>query len=133
MERIKLSGNDNIKNLYGPTPTLPFDIEGILVEKSGKDVKIEKTLDNKNVIYSLKLKEELVENIGDLVQVEKENIHSSKIEEKEDKEAIYQDKEEVKSAEEIIRDLGLEYNESNIRLIEYLLRNGIRIICRFIY
>ena len=38
METLKISNKENVINSYGLKPTLPYDIEGVLVEKEGKDV-----------------------------------------------------------------------------------------------
>ncbi|WP_313755802.1 DUF6240 domain-containing protein [Tissierella sp.] len=123
MEILKINNKENVINRYGLTPTLPYDIEGVLVEKNGKDIKIQKTIDNKTVEYSLRLKEEIASSVGDNITVEKENIISSKVEEKED----IKDEHEVRKASDIIRELGLEYTEENIRMIEFLLSSGIPI------
>lgn len=124
MEILALKNRDNITNSYGITPTLPYDVEGILVEKNGKNIKIEKTIENKTVEYSLRLKENVEENLGENIEVKKEDIVSCKIEEKEEN---IKNTEETRKAEEIIRELGLEYTEENIRMIEHLLRSGIQI------
>ncbi|TCU79353.1 hypothetical protein EV204_101334 [Tissierella praeacuta] len=123
MEILKINNKENIINSYGLTPTLPYDIEGVLVEKDGKDIKIQKTIDNKTVEYSLRLKEEIVSSLGDNITVEKENIISSKVEEEEE----VKEENKVRKASDIIRELGLEYTEENIRMIEFLLSSGIPI------
>src|SRR5690606_17053263 len=58
-----------------------------------------------------------------------ENIVSAKTEEKkiEEKENIEEDHNNVRKAEDIIKELGLEFTEENIRLIEFLIRNGLPI------
>jgi len=129
METLKISSKENIINSYGLRPTLPYDIEGVLVEKEGKDVVVEKTIENKNIQYSLRLKEEIIGNIGDIIEISKENIVAVKVEEKKVEENEYDkdDHNQVRKAEDIIRELGLEFTEDNIRLIEFLLRNGIAI------
>lgn len=124
MEMLKINNKENIVNSYGVTPTLPYDIEGLLVEKNGKDIKIEKTIDNKTVEYSLRLKEEIVANLGDNIKIEKENIVTAKIEEKEE---VVKEEQQVRKVEDIIRELGLEYTEENIRMVEFLLNSGITI------
>jgi hypothetical protein len=123
MENMKIN-NKNIVNSYQPTPTLFYDIEGKVVEQKGKDIKIEKTINNKVVEYSLKLKEEIDAKIGEDVKIEKENISSVKAEEKEE---IIQDEQEVRDTAEVLRELGLEYTEENIRMIEHLIKSGIPI------
>lgn len=129
METLKISNKENVINSYGLKPTLPYDIEGVLVEKEGKDVVVEKTIENKNIQYSLRLKEEIIGNIGDIIEISKENIVAVKVEEKKVEENEYDkdDHNQVRKAEDIIRELGLEFTEDNIRLIEFLLRNGIAI------
>ena len=129
METLKISSKENIINSYGLRPTLPYDIEGVLVEKNGKDIVVEKTIENKQIQYSLRLKEEIIGNIGDIIEISKENIVAVKVEEKKVEENEYDkdDHNQVRKAEDIIRELGLEFTEDNIRLIEFLLRNGIAI------
>lgn len=124
MEILKINNKDNLINSYGITPTLPYDVEGVLVEKNGKDIKIEKTIDNKTVEYSLRLKEEIKANLGDNIIVEKEDIVSAKLEEKE--EAV-KEEEDVRKVADIISELGLEYTEENIRMVEFLINSGIPI------
>lgn len=124
MEILKINNKENIINSYGITPTLPYDIEGVLIEKNGKDVKIEKTIDKKTLEYSLRLKEEIVANLGDNIKIEKENIVAAHVEEKEEE---VKEEQEVRKVEDIIRELGLEYTEENIRMIEFLLNSGISI------
>lgn len=126
MEMLNISNKDNLINNYGITPTLPYDIEGELVEKNGKDIKVQKTIDNKTVEYSLRLKQEIVGELGDNISIEKENIVSIRVEEKEEKE-IVKDETEVRKVADILMELGLEYTEENIRMIEFLLKNGIMI------
>ena len=123
MEMIKLTNKDNIVNSYGIKPTLPYDIEGVLVEKNGKDIKVEKTIDNKRVEYSLRLKEEIGENIGKNITIKKENIISLKLEEKEERL-----EEQSLKVEDVIKALELEYTEANIKIIENLLSNGISLV-----
>lgn len=129
MENLKISNKENIINSYSLKPTLPYDIEGVLVEKNGKDIVVEKTIENKHVQYSLRLKEELIENLGEIVEIPKENIVSVKVEEKSTEESEYnkEDHNDVRRAEDIIRELGLAFTEENIRLVEFLIRNGLPI------
>ncbi len=129
METLKVNNTENIINSYGLKPTLPYDIEGVLVEKNGKDIVVEKTIENKSIQYSLRLKEEIGNSIGETIEIPKENIVSVKVEEKKVEENQYdnEDQSHLRKAEDIIRELGLEFTEANIRLIEFLLRNGISI------
>ncbi|HSH36876.1 hypothetical protein, partial [Schnuerera sp.] len=73
MEAINLNTKENIINAYNLKPTLFYDVEGILLEKKEKDVKIEKIIDNKKVSYSLRLKEEIKQKVGEKVIVDKDN------------------------------------------------------------
>ncbi|WP_353095009.1 DUF6240 domain-containing protein [Tissierella praeacuta] len=124
MEILKINNKENLINSYGITPTLPYDVEGVLVEKNGKDIKIEKTIDNKTVEYSLRLREEIQANLGDNIIVEKEDIVSAKLEEKEE---VEKEEEDVRKVADIISELGLEYTEENIRMVEFLINSGIPI------
>lgn len=122
MEAIKLNNKENIIEAYGIKPQLFYHIEGNLIENNGKDIKIEKTVDNKNIIYSLRVKEEIVGELGNKVLINKENILSVKVEEKEEnKTALSLNK------EEIIKKLGLENNEETKEAIKYLIDNEIPI------
>ncbi|HEY8363337.1 MAG TPA: DUF6240 domain-containing protein [Tissierellaceae bacterium] len=129
METLKINSKENIINSYGLKPTLPYDIEGILVEKNGKDIVVEKNIENIKVQYSLRLKEEIAGNIGEIVTIPKEDILSVKMEEVESEET--ENNQEVKNnirrAEDILRELGLEFTKENIRLIEFLLKNNLPI------
>ncbi|NMA86589.1 MAG: hypothetical protein GX968_04595 [Tissierellia bacterium] len=121
MEAIKLNNKENLIDAYGLKPQLFYDIEGSLIENNGKDIKIEKNIDNRNIIYSLRLKEEIVGEIGKKVLINKENILSIKTEEKKEKGFLSINK------EEIIKKLDLEDNEENSKAIEYLAENEIPI------
>lgn len=118
MEAINLNRKENIIDAYGLKPILYYDVEGVLIEKKGKDIKIEKVLEDKKILYSLRVKEEIQQTIGKKVQVDKENILSMKAEEKE---------EEIKpvNRKEIIERIGLDDSEETIRGIEYLIDNEI--------
>lgn len=118
MEAINLNRKENIIDAYGLKPILYYDVEGVLIEKKGKDIKIEKVLEDKKILYSLRVKEEIQQTIGKKVQVDKENILSMKAEEKE---------EEIKpvNLKEIIERIGLDDSEETIRGIEYLIDNEI--------
>lgn len=119
MEAINLSSKENIINAYGLKPTLFYDVEGIIVDKKGKDIKIEKTVEDKKIIYSLRLKEEIKQAVGKKVSIDKENILSMKVDEKEE--------EKINSInfKEIIKRIGLEDTEETKKGIEYLVDNEI--------
>ncbi len=118
MEAINLNTKENLIDAYGLKPTLFYDVKGVLVEKKGKDIKIEKVLEDKKILYSLRVKEEIQQTVGKKVQIDKENILSMKVEEKE---------EEIKPVnfKEIIERIGLEDSEETIKGIEYLIDNKI--------
>lgn len=123
MNTAVLKTNKLINN-YAPNPTLPFDVEGKVVEKNGKDIKIEKKIENKTFEYSLRLKDELQVKVGENVKIDKTDIVSYSVEEKKEETS---NKEETINVEKALRELGLEYTSENVRMIESLLRNGIKI------
>ena len=123
MESMKVD-NKNMINAYQPTPTLFYDVEGVVVENNGKDIKIEKTINNKVIEHSLRLKEEMEAEIGESVKIEKEDIVSVKTEEKEE---IIKDEQELRDVKDVLMELGLEYTEENIRMVEHLIKSGIPI------
>ena len=116
--------NKNSINAYQPTPTLFYDIEGVVVENKGKDIKIEKKIDDKIIQYALRLKEEMDAKIGETVKVDKEDIVSAKLEEKEE---LVQSEDKLRNKMDILKELGLEYTEENLRMIENLINSGIPI------
>lgn len=120
MEAVRLDRKSNIINAYEIKPTLPYDIEGVLVEKEGKDIKIEKAIENKKVLYSIRLKEETLSKIGENIKIDKENIVSVKVEEK-----VEEKEDNSIDTEEIIKRLGLEDEEETKEGIKYLLNNQI--------
>ena len=122
MEAIKLNNKENLIENYGLKPQLFYDIEGNLIENNGKDIKIEKTVDNKEIVYSLRLKKGIIGELGNKVLIDKENILSVKVEEKaKDKTPLSINKKET------IKKLGLEDNEETEETIEYLIENEISI------
>lgn len=122
MEAINLNKKENITNAYGLKPTLPYNIEGRLIENNGKDIKVEKAIGDKNIIYSLRIKEEITEEIGMKVLVDRENILATKVEEKEEKQ-----EDTSINKEEVIKKIGLEDTEETRDGIEYLANNQIPI------
>lgn len=122
MEVISLNKRENIIEAYSIKPTLPYDIEGMLVGKEGKNVKIEKIFENKKIRYNLRLKEEIVSQIGEKVKIDKENILSIKIEEKKEENI-----DESTDLDGVIKQLGFEDTEETKRAIEYLINYNIPI------
>ncbi|QQY79838.1 hypothetical protein EDD65_10773 [Keratinibaculum paraultunense] len=122
MEAVSLNKKENIIEAYSLKPTLPYDVEGILVEKEGKNVKIEKTFEDKNIQYNLRLKEEIVSQIGERVNIDKENILSMKIEEKKEENI-----DEFVDLDKVIKKLGFEDIEETKKAIEYLINYNIPI------
>src|SRR5699024_1965051 len=104
MELMRLKGNENIIDAYSIKPTLPYNIEGVLIEKDARNIKVDVEVESKSVTYSLRLREEINENIGEQVYINKENIMSMKIEPEKEK----VDVEEIKNIEEIVEKIGLE-------------------------
>lgn len=121
MEAIKLNPKKNVIDAYGLGPTLFYDVEGILVGKNGRDIKVEKTIDDKKITYSIRVRDEVKQLLGEKVLIQKENILSMKVEEKEE--------EKVNSIDpkEVLDSIGIEDSEENIKAIEYLLKNNIPI------
>lgn len=117
------TSNSKITNNYGPSPTLAFDVEGKLVGKNGKDIKIEKTIENKTFQYSLRVKEEVIEKIGEDIKIDKTDIVSYSVEEKQQE---GQNTDNI-NVEKALRELGLKYTSENVRMIEAMLKNGIKI------
>ena len=107
MEAIKLSKKENIINAYDLKPQLLYDIQGTLTENKGKDIKVEKNIGNKEITYSLRLKEEINGELGKKVLINKENILSVKTEEK----SKNIDKDNSLEKEKAIKGLGLEDTE----------------------
>lgn len=120
MEGIKLNNRENLVTAYGIKPELFYNIEGRLVEKDGKNIRVEKSIDNKSVIYSLRLKKEIIEKVGSKVLIDKDNILSVKVEEKDKK------KKDLGIEErEVIKRLALEDNEESKKAIKHLIENNI--------
>ena len=101
MEAVNLHKRQNTIETYGITPTLPYDIEGVLVETKGKDIKVEKSLEDRKILYSIRLKDEIKAPLGTIVEIDKENILWVKAEEKKT-----QVREPI-DTEKIIKDLDL--------------------------
>lgn len=118
MEAINLNTKENIINSYGVKPTLFYDIEGVLVENHGRDVKIEKMVEDRKILYSIKVKEEINFQKGDRVLIDKENILSLKVEEESKEENLV-------NTEEVIKRLGLEDTEETLAGIKHLVENQI--------
>ena len=123
MEAISLNKKENIINAYGVKPELLYDIEGTLIENKGKDIKVEKNIGNKDIVYSLRLKEEINGELGKKILINKENILSVKVQEK----TINKDENNSLEIETAIENLGLEDTEDIRKIIKYLGDNEIPI------
>lgn len=121
MEVVNLKPNEKIIEAYGLKPNLFFDIEGTLLQKEGKDIKIEKTVANKNINYSLRIIDEIDGQVGDKVTISKDNILSIELDTKEET------KESNINVKEAIKKLGVNDTEEARESIEYLIENGIPI------
>lgn len=119
MEAINLNKKGNMIDAYSLRPTLPYDVQGTLVEKDGKNIVVESKIENKNVSYSLKLKEEIQAKLGEKVNVKKENIVGI------NKEEVKEKKEKSINKEEVIKRLDLEDTDETRKAIEYLVDNDI--------
>ncbi|MEY8303534.1 DUF6240 domain-containing protein [Anaerosalibacter bizertensis] len=122
MNSIKNINNENLINAYDIKPTLSYDIEGILLEKEGKNIKVESQVGGKVVEYTLKLKEEIEEEKGEEVLIEKENILSSKYSIKEE-----EGKEGSRKIEDLLKSTGVKITEENLKIAEILSKQGIPI------
>lgn len=120
MNSIKNVTSENLINKYNTVPTLPFDIEGILIEKDGKNAKVESQVGGKVVNYTLRLREEIDGEVGEKVKIEKENVQSYKIEEKKEMK-----EDELRKTSDVLNSLGVEVTKDNIRVAEILLENNI--------
>lgn len=123
MELVRLRGNEKVLNAYSIKPTLPYDIEGVLIEKDNKNIKVGTEIGSKSVIYSLRLKEEINGNVGEKIYINKEDIISVKIQVENKREDV----EEVRNIEGVLEKIGLEKNEENIKVAELLNENNIPI------
>lgn len=119
MQAINLNKKGNMIDAYSLRPTLPYDVEGTLVEKDGKNIVVESKIENKNVSYSLKLKEEIQAKLGEKVNVKKENIVGI------NKEKLKEEKEKSINTEEVIKRLDLEDTGETRKAIEHLVDNDI--------
>ena len=119
MQAINLNKKGNMIDAYSLRPTLPYDVEGTLVEKDGKNIVVESKIENKNVSYSLKLKEEIQAKLGEKVNVKKENIVGI------NKQKLKEEKEKSINTEEVIKRLDLEDTGETRKAIEHLVDNDI--------
>jgi len=119
MELMSTNLKENVIDSYAIKPNLFYDVEGILVEKDGKNVKIEKNIDHMKVTYSLRLIDEIDANIGEKVSISKDNISSMKINRQKEKTNI--------NVNETIKKLGLEDTQEVRNTIENLMEKGIPI------
>lgn len=120
MDSIKNISTEKLVNTYNMVPTLPFDIEGTLIAKDGKNIKVESEVGGKVVNYTLRLKEEIEEEVGEKVKIEKENVQSYKIEEKKQIEES-----QLRKIEDLLKKIGIESTKENIKVAETLLQNNI--------
>ena len=121
MEAVNLHKRQNTIETYGIKPTLPYDIEGVLVETKGKDIKVEKSIEDRKILYSIRLKDEIKAPLGTIVEIDKENILWVKAEEKKT-----QVREPI-DTEKIIKDLDLGEIEEAKEAIEHLIDHQIPI------
>lgn len=132
MEPIQIE-DKKIIDAYNIKPTLPFDIDGILIEKKGKDIKVKNTVNNKTVIYSIRLKEEIDGKVGETVHIEKENITSSSIRVEDELKVRVEDEDYKFRLENMLLKLGIEVNKETLEIAELLSQNNIPINKKNIY
>lgn len=120
MNSIKNVTSENLIDKYNTVPTLPFDIEGILMEKDGKNAKVESQVGGKVVNYTLRLREEIDGEVGEKVKIEKENVQSYKIEEKKEMKES-----ELRALDDLLKEIGVKPSKENLRAAEVLLSNNI--------
>lgn len=119
MELMSTNLNENVIDSYILRPNFFYNVEGTLVAKEGKKVKIEKNVEHIKVIYSLRLLDEIDAQVGEKVAISKDNISSMKIDKQKEKINI--------NVSETIRKLGLEDTEEVRSAIEHLIECGIPI------
>lgn len=117
MEAVRLIAKENITDIYGLRPVSAYDIEGVLVQKEGKNVKIEKNIDDGKVCFSIRLKEEIKAEIGQKVKINGEDILSYRIQKPSRETNIVVDN--------IIESLGLESSNDIKETIIHLMENEI--------
>src|SRR5690606_33073560 len=104
---------------YAVKPNLFYNVEGLLVEKAGKNIKIEKNIEHIKVTYSLRLIDGIDAKVGEKVLIPKDNIAYMRIEKNREDTNI--------NVKEAIKKLGLEDTEEVENAIVNLMDNGIPI------
>lgn len=120
MNSIKNINKENLVEAYGLKPNLFYDIEGTVVEKSGKDIKVESQIEGKIIKYTLKLKEEIEEDIGEDVLIKKENILSCKHSLEKDV-----NENEIRKLEDLLKNIGIKVTKENLEIGKILLKHNI--------
>lgn len=120
MNSIKNINKENLVEAYGLKPNLFYDIEGTVVEKSGKDIKVESQIEGKIIKYTLKLKEEIEEDIGEDVLIKKENILSCKHSVEKDV-----NENEIRKLEDLLKNIGIKVTKENLEIGKILLKHNI--------
>lgn len=120
MNSIKNINKENLVEAYGLKPNLFYDIEGTVVEKSGKDIKVESQIEGKIIKYTLKLKEEIEEDIGEETLIKKENILSCKHSVEKDV-----NENEIRKLEDLLKSIGIKVTKENLEIGKILLKHNI--------
>lgn len=120
MNSIKNINKENLVEAYGLKPNLFYDIEGTVVEKSGKDIKVESQIEGKIIKYTLKLKEEIEEDIGEETLIKKENILSCKHSLEKDV-----NENEIRKLEDLLKNIGIKVTKENLEIGKILLKYNI--------
>lgn len=114
-------------NSYQPSPHLPFDIKGEIISKDGKNIALAIEMEGKKREIDLRLKEEIVEEAGEEVEIKKEDIISYKMRPALGLEGAFEDGEGARDVAKILEELGLPHTTDNVALLEHLIKNAMPI------
>ncbi len=126
MEMIKIQPNPI--EAYQPQPTLPFNVDGTLLSKEGKYIIVGAEIEGKKVEFDLRLNEEITEDVGDHVHIEKEKVMSGTVrKEAFGLEGAGEEGSGARDVRHILEELGLSYTVDNVKLIEWMMTAGIEL------
>lgn len=126
MEMIKIQPNPI--EAYQPQPTLPFNVDGTLLSKEGKHITVGAEIEGKKVEFDLRLNEEIAEDVGDHVHIEKEKVMSGTVrKEAFGLEGAGEEESGARDVRRILEELGLSHTVDNVKLIEWMMTAGIEL------
>lgn len=126
MEMIKLQSN-SISG-YQPQPTLPFDIHGTVLSKEGKQIVVGAEIEGKKVEFDLRLNEEIVEEVGEEVYIQKEKVVSHNVrKEAFGLEGAGEEGGGARDVRRILEELGLSHTVDNVKLMEWMMTSGMEL------